>query len=161
MTFQQSVNLYPSPGQEGTQASMNPLVVALPPEGSYKAGTNGVYQSRFAWVDGTDNTLLNNTGTGAPAGFLMNTGKGTIPVGEVGSMFIQAGTDLAVYTKGDFWVKSTTAATVGQKIFAVLADGTIKTGAAGATIAGAVETPWVVTNAADANTLLKMTSWGL
>jgi hypothetical protein len=108
MTFQQSVNLYPSPGQEGTQASMNPLAVALPPEGSYKAGTNGVYQSRFAWLDGTDSTLLNNTGTGAPVGFLMNTGKGTIPVGETGSMFIQAGVDLAAYTKGDFWVKATT-----------------------------------------------------
>lgn len=161
MTFQKTVNLYPAPGKEGNFASMNPTAVALPPEGSYKAGADGVYQSRFVWPDGADPTLVNNTGAGLPLGYIMNTGKGTIPVGQAGSMAIGAGVDLAVYTKGDWWVKPTTAATVGQKIFATLADGTIQTGTAGAIIADAIETPWSVASAGDANSLIKMTTWGL
>lgn len=161
MTFQQSVTLYPSPGKEGDLASLNPTAVALPPEGSYKAGANGVYQARWVWVDGTDPTLVNNTGTGQPLGWVMNTGKGVIPLGSTGSMLVEPGTDLDVFTVGDFWVRTATAATVGQKIFAVLADGTTKTGAAGATISGAVETSYWVASAADAGSIIKMTKQGV
>lgn len=161
MTFQQSVGMYPSPGKEGALASMNPTAVALPPEGSYKAGASGVIQGRFVWPDAADPTLVNNSGSGVPLGFIMNTGKGTIPVGETGSMLISAGVDLAVYTKGDFWVRVGMDATVGQKIFAAVGTGWAQVGDAGATVAGCIETPWYVASAGDANSLIKMTSWGL
>lgn len=161
MTFQQSVGMYPSPGKEGDLASMNPTAVALPPEGSYKAGASGVIQGRFVWPDAADPTLVNNSGSGVPLGFIMNTGKGTIPVGETGSMLVSAGVDLAVYTKGDFWVKTPIAATAGQKVFASLIDGHIVPAAAGAAPVDAIETPWYVASAGDANSLIKMTSWGL
>lgn len=161
MTFQQTVTLYPAPGKEGDLASLNPTAVALPPEGSYKAGASGVYQARWVWVDGTDATLVNNTGTGLPLGFVMNTGKGVLPLGTTGSMLVDPGTDLGVFTVGDFWVRTATAATKGQKIFAVLADGTSKTGAAGATISGAIETPYWVASDADANSIIKMTKQGV
>lgn len=161
MTFQQSVTLYPSYGKEGSLASMNPTAVALPPEGSYKAGSGGIYQSRFVWADGTDATLVNNTGTGVPLGFVMNTGKGVIPLGSTGSLLLEEGTDVGVFTNGDFWVRTATAATAGQKIFATLADGTIQTAAAGATVSGAVETPYYVASAGDADSLIKMTKLGV
>ena len=76
-------------------------------------------------------------------------------------MLVEPGTDLGVFTVGDFWVRTATAATVGQKIFAVLADGTTKTGAAGATISGAVETSYWVASAADAGSIIKMTKQGV
>ncbi|MDR1921106.1 MAG: hypothetical protein LBS31_05095 [Candidatus Adiutrix sp.] len=66
-----------------------------------------------------------------------------------GSDLAPEGSTLTVATQGAYWVVSATAATVGQKVFAVSADGTIKTGAAGATVTGAVETPWVVTTPGD------------
>lgn len=103
MTFQQTVPLYPAPGKEGDLASLNPTAVALPPEGSYKAGANGVYRARWVWVDGTDPTLVNNTGTGLPLGWVMNTGKGVLPLNTTGSMLVEPGTDLGVFTLGDFW----------------------------------------------------------
>ena len=49
--------------------------------------------------------------------------------------------------KGDFWAVAKTVAVIGQKVFAVIADGTIKTGAAGAAVAGAVETDFKVVTA--------------
>jgi hypothetical protein len=161
MTFQQVVNLYPAPGKEGDLASMNPTAVALPPEGSYKAGAAGVYQARWVWQDSVDATLVNNTGTGLPLGFVMNSGKGVIPVGEAGSMLVQPGTELAVFTLGDFFVRTSTASVKGQKIFAVLADGTTKTDDAGETVAGAVETPFYAMDTADTASVIKMTKQGV
>jgi hypothetical protein len=75
------------------------------------------------------------------------------------SMNIPVGQPVTLMSAGDFWAKTLTTATVGQKVFAVLADGTIKTGAAGATIAGAIETKWFVGSAAAANELVKITTW--
>lgn len=66
------------------------------------------------------------------------------------SMTIPAGSGVSVIKKGYVYVAATAAATVGQKVFAVLATGAIKTGAAGATISGAVETDWSVLTPATA-----------
>ena len=54
------------------------------------------------------------------------------------------GFPVSVAVKGDFAVITRTAATVGQSVFAVLADGSIKTGAAGDDMDGAVETDYKV-----------------
>lgn len=66
------------------------------------------------------------------------------------SMTIPAGSGVSVIKKGYVYVAATAAATVGQKVFAVLADGSIKSGSTGATISGAVETDWVVMTPASA-----------
>lgn len=66
------------------------------------------------------------------------------------SMTIPAGSGVSVIKKGYVYVAATAAATVGQKVFAVLATGAIKTGAAGATVSGAVETDWSVLTPATA-----------
>lgn len=56
------------------------------------------------------------------------------------------GFPVSVAVKGDFAVVTGTAATVGQSVFAVLTDGTIKTGTAGNTVEGAEETDYKVVN---------------
>lgn len=72
----------------------------------------------------------------------------TNPLGynESASNTVPKGFPVSVAVKGDFAVVTGTTATVGQSVFAVLADGTIKTGTAGATVEGAVETDYKVVN---------------
>ncbi|HDC2634998.1 TPA: hypothetical protein O7120_004800, partial [Salmonella enterica] len=75
------------------------------------------------------------------------------------SMTIQPGFQMTLMTAGDFLVRTAGAATVGQKIFAKLSDGSVTTGAAGATISGYVETKFVVGSAAAAGELVQMGTW--
>ena len=71
------------------------------------------------------------------------------------SMTIPAGSGVSVIKKGYVYVAATAAATVGQKVFAVLADGTVKTGSAGGSVSGAVETDWtVMTPASEAGDII-------
>ena len=72
----------------------------------------------------------------------------TNPLGynESASNTVPKGFPVSVAVKGDFAVVTGTAATVGQSVFAVLADGTIKTDKAGGTVEGAVETDYKVVN---------------
>lgn len=158
--FQNTVTLYPAAGREGDFASNEPYHNVLPPQGGFRAGKKGVFQARFVWRDSDDESLINNSGSGVPLGFVMNEGRGTLPVNETGSLYCLPGTSLGVLSNVDAWVRTTTVAKAGQKIFAVLADGTIKTGAAGATVDGAVETNFVAASGGAANTLIKMTRFG-
>ena len=61
-----------------------------------------------------------------------------------GSLIVPDGSALTIGIRGDYWVMTSTAATIGQKVFASTTDGSIAAGAAGATVAGHVETPWYV-----------------
>lgn len=160
MTFQTRINQYLPIGVEGDFASDNPVSTWLAGEGALVAGDDGVTVGRFAWVD-EDNLTASNTGTGVPQGFVSREGQALITdwMGNA-SMLIPAGMAVDLKTRGDFIVKTTTAATIGQKIFASLTDGTISTGTAGATIAGRVETIFTVGSAGAANEIIKMGTWG-
>lgn len=160
MTFQTRINQYLPIGVEGDFASDNPVSTWLAGEGALVAGDDGVTVGRFAWVD-EDNLTASNTGTGVPQGFVSREGQALITdwMGNA-SMLIPAGMAVDLKTRGDFIVKTTTAATIGQKIFASLTDGTISTGTAGATIAGSVETIFTVGSAGAANEIIKMGTWG-
>ncbi|EOL9075546.1 hypothetical protein ACM92Y_002147 [Cronobacter malonaticus] len=155
--FQSVINQYPAPGVEGGFASTNPHATFLAGEAALVAGTNGVTIGRFAWAV---NGVANNTGSGAPSGFVHRDGQAVITEWlGASSNVIQAGREVTLMVAGDFWARTATAAIRGQKIFAVLADGTIKTGAAGATISGAVETPFYAGSACDAGELVKISTW--
>lgn len=84
-----------------------------------------------------------NIGTGKTAndiiGICYRNQVAALPADENASLGYNDGQPIPVAKADAFWVKTTTVATVGQSVFAVLADGTTATGAAGATIAGAVE----------------------
>ncbi|KCB33763.1 hypothetical protein L541_4882 [Bordetella hinzii CA90 BAL1384] len=77
------------------------------------------------------------------------------------TMIIPEGLAVTLHNLGDFWAATKTAATIGQKVFASNTDGTISTGAAGATIAGSTETDWFVASAGSVGSLIKITSTNL
>lgn len=158
--FQTRINQYLPIGVEGDFASDNPVSTWLAGEGALVAGDDGVTVGRFAWVD-ADNMTAANTGTGEPQGFVSREGQALITdwMGNA-SMVIPVGMAVDLKTRGDFIVRTTTVATVGQKVFASLTDGTISTGAAGATVAGSVETIFTVGSAGAANDVIKMGTWG-
>lgn len=157
--FQQSVKVYSGVGQEGQPASNSPIIAAAGGPGAFQAGASGLIMSRFAWRNASNPLRLDNTGTGKPVGFVMNNANATIGYLQSNSMTIPAGREASPVVGGDFWAKSTTVATVGQKVFAVLATGLLSTGAAGATISGAIETDWYVASPAAIGDVLIISTW--
>jgi hypothetical protein len=161
MPFQTVVNINQAPATPGQFASANPRASVLAGPGGFVADTGGVTVGMFAWVDTATNTKVSNAGSGAPRGFVAFELQATITawLAENGSV-IPAGMPVTLYDQGDFWVKTLTAPTVGQKVFASNTDGSVKTGAAGATISGYTETKWFVDSPALINELIKISSWG-
>lgn len=159
MGFQKTINIQPAPAVEGDFASANPRASVLAGEGAFIADTAGVTVGRFAWADSSG--LVTNAGAGAPTGFVHREQQALITawLGET-SMLVPEGLPITLHNEGDFWVKTLTVATVGQKVFASLTTGEVKTDAAGATVAGYVETIFKVGSAGAANELIKITTWG-
>ncbi len=159
MGFQTTVNQYPAPAVEGDFASANPRASVLPSDGVMVAASGGVTVGRFAWVSGN---TVSNAGSGVPAGFIHRDHQAlNFNLLSEATMVIPQGFAVTVHNQGDFWARSATIATVGQKVFASNTDGTIKTDAAGATVAGFTETKWSVASAGAANELIKISSWVL
>lgn len=160
MSFQTSVNYQPAPAVEGAFASANPRAsVIAGPNQLVADTTNGATIGRFGWMDSTS-TEVSNAGSGAPDGFVANELQASITTWLANhGMLIQAGEPITLFNQGDFWVKTLTTATVGQKVFASTTTGEVKTGAAGATVTGYVETKWSVASAGAVDELIKITSW--
>lgn len=161
MAFQTAVNYQPSPGVVGAFCSANPRANVITGAGAFVAGTGGVNVGSFAWTDSATNTLVTNTGTGVPRGFIANELQAMIStwMGEA-SLNIPEGRPVTLFNEGDFWMLSSTASVIGQKIFASLTDGSVQTGAAGATISGYIETKWYAASIEGAGSLIKASSWG-
>lgn len=144
--FQGQVNILPAIGVPGQHMSTNPLVSTQ--KGYCAADT--VTIGGFVWaatVDKNDAFVKSkSTGTGAPLGFAVREITNPLGYNESASKTVPTGFPVSVAVKGDFAVITGTAATVGQSVFAVLADGSIKTGAKGGTVEGAVETDYKVVN---------------
>jgi len=157
MGFQTTVNLQQAPAVAGDFATANPRASFPAGEGQYVAGAAGVTVGRFAWIDATTG-LVSNTGTGKPDGFIHREQQALITTYLAeSSNLVPQGFPVIVMRTGDYWATSTVAAaTKGQKAFAKLSDGTIQPGAAGATIAGFVETDFVITQGCALNELLVM-----
>lgn len=158
MTFQTIINAQQAPGIEGDFAGANPRASVLAGEGAFVVGAAGATVGRFAWADASGR--VTNVGSGAPTGFIHRQMNALITVYQgVSSMVIPEGLIVALMSAGDYWVKSLTVATVGQKVFASNTTGEIKTGAAGATVAGYTETKFTVGSAAAVGELIKITTW--
>jgi|SRR6185437_4269285 len=158
MPFQTVVNQTPAPAVAGDFASANPNASVVAGPGTFVAGSGGANVGVFGWADGSGN--VTNAGSGIPTGFIHRDYNALIVTWLASaSMNIPQGQPVTLMSAGDFWAQTLTSATVGQKVFAGNADGTIKTGAAGATIAGYTETKWYVGSAANANELVKITTW--
>ena len=158
MGFQTTVNLQQAPAVAGDFATANPRASFPAGEGQYVAAAPGVTVGRFAWIDATTG-LVSDTGTGKPDGFIHREQQALISVylAETSNVVPQ-GFPVTVMRTGDYWATATVGADAkGQKVFAKLSDGTVQAGAAGATIAGFIETDFVITQGCAQNELAVIT----
>lgn len=140
--FQGQVNILPAIGVPGQHMSTNPLVSTQ--KGYCAADT--VTIGGFVWAVTENPNDVKSTGKDAPLGFAVREITNPLGYNESASNTVPKGFPVSVAVKGDFAVITATTATVGQSVFAVLVDGTIKTGTAGGTVEGAVETDYKVVN---------------
>lgn len=142
--FQEQVNILPAIGVPGQHMSTNPLVSTQ--KGYYAADT--VTIGGFVWAVKVkeNDAFVKSTGTGVPLGFAVREITNPLGYNESASNTVPKGFPVSVAVKGDFAVITGTAATVGQSVFAVFTDGTIKTGTAGDTVDDAIETDYKVVN---------------
>ena len=142
--FQGQVNTLPAIGVPGQHMSTNPLVSTQ--KGYCAADT--VTIGGFVWATTVENNdaFVKSTGTGAPLGFAVREITNPLGYNESASNTVPTGSPVSVAVKGDFAVITRTAATVGQSVFAVFADGSIKTGEKGAVVEDAEETDYKVVN---------------
>lgn len=157
MAFKQTVNTYPGIGIPGAYAAINPIVSTAK---GYVAST-ACNIGGFVWADANKEgcVKVKPTGTGRPLGFAVREITNPLEIDVEASNTVPAGYPVSVEVKGDFFAVTTTTATVGQKVFAVFADGTIKTGTAQATVEGAVETDFEVIKAGAANDVIIISNW--
>lgn len=163
--IQKQVNLYGAEGVPGDRASLNPVVYTWD---NYLA-EGEVQIASFVWASPTKEGFVTQDGADAPLGFverwmaypLLDKDVQTINgvEGVRASLTAPDGWPLTIARKGDFYAVATTAATVGQKVFANTADGTIATDAAGASVGGHVETNFAVQKAGAVGELIVISSW--
>ena len=162
--FQQSVNVTQAPAVAGDFASANPRSHVLSSPGGFVAGANGLTIGCFAWADTATGLVMSNTGSGLPTGFVarrtFESGLITTYLTDAG-MTVPAGFGFGeLYAAGDFFVKNAGAGatTIGMKAFANLTNGTVSFAAAGATVAGSIETKWYAMSINAAGELVKISS---
>lgn len=158
MGFQIQVNAQQAPAVAGDFASSNPRAAVVAPEGGFVAGAAGVTVGRFAWIQPDGVTVL-NTGTGKPDGFIHREQQAFITtyLAEASNV-VPVGQPVTIMRTGDYFATATGKAAVkGEKAFANLTDGTVQFAAAGANVAGYVETDFVCTQAAGSGELAVMT----
>lgn len=142
--FQGQVNILSAIGVPGQHMSTNPLVSTQ--KGYCAADT--VTIGGFVWAEtgGENDACVKSTGTGAPLGLAVREITNPLGYNQPASNTVPKGFPVSVAVKGDFAVITGTAAKVGQSVFAVRTDGSIKTDEAGKTLDDAEETDYKVVN---------------
>lgn len=167
MAFQSSVGVYLGVGAEAQPAGTAPIIAASGGPDAYRADATGVRIGTFVFRSevpaGDDETIVVSnkapSDTSVPLGFIQNVLQGYVGYYQSNSMMIPAGREVSPKVGGDFWAKSSTVATAGQKVFASTTDGSIATAAAGATVEGHVETNYTVAHGAPVGDLIIISSW--
>ena len=146
MAFANRVEIYPAPAVQGDRVNNQPTLYTAHNFVNKTAVTCGC----FAFRDATNpETQCSNTAaSGQPLGIVERTHENVaMTIGE-NQLTIPAAGVVSIVQRGQMWVTADTAVTVGMKAFAVLADGSVKFAAAGATVTGAVETTWAAFSSA-------------
>lgn len=160
MPFQTSVNTEMPVGVAGDFASANIYATTLAGEAALVADTGGLTVGNFAWMNSTL-TAANHTGTGAPDGFVGRSQGAAFITTYLAesSLLIGAGQPVTLFDGGDFWIKPSTAATRGQKVYAVYGTGAVATAAtgsppvAGASVTGSIASTTMTVTAIGSGTL--------
>lgn len=155
MELKKTVNTYPSIGIPGAYAAINPIVSTAKVYIASAACNIG----GFVWADKEKPGCVKSTGTGYPLGFAVREISNPLGFKVEASNTVPVGYPVSLEVKGDFFAVTTTDATVGQKVFAVLKDGTIKTAAAKTNDEDAVETDFEVIQGGDANDVIIISNW--
>ena len=122
MTFQTQVNAVPAPGIAGDFASTNPRHSVIGGPGGLVCGPNGVACGYFGWLDPATYSIVTNSGSGAPNGFVHNAHQALITnyLGQA-SLVVPAGFMMGdLFDGGDFWIANNTGSAVvpGLKVYA-------------------------------------------
>lgn len=142
--FQQQVNILPAIGVPGQHMSTNPLVSTQ--KGYCAADTVTIGGFVWAATEDKNDASVKSTGTDAPLGFAVREITNPLGYNQPASNTVPKGFPVSVAVKGDFAVITGTVAKVGQSVFAVLADGSIKTGEADDAVDDAIKTDYKVVN---------------
>lgn len=155
MPYQQQIGLTIAPAVAGDKATLNPVVYTVGnplAEGPVTVGT-------FVWAGSTPQQAK-NSGSGPPVGLVERwLAYVDDSLASGGTLTVPEGSALQVARRGDYFVTGKSSSTPGQKVFATLADGSIRTGEAGATVEGAVETAWSVVSGGAAGDLIIISNW--
>lgn len=165
--FQGQVNILPAIGVPGQHMSTNPLVSTQ----KVYCAADTVTIGGFVWAATVDKVnkvdenvaFVKSTGSGEPLGFAVREITNPLGYNKSASNTVPTGFPVSVAVKGDFAVITKTAATVGQSVFAVLKDGSIKTGNKDDQIEDAVETDYKVVNinggGAEVGDIIVISNW--
>lgn len=155
--FQAAVNIQPAPAVEGDFASANPRASMLAGAGALVCAALGVIVGRFGWTDGAG-VVSNGWNTGR-IGFIHREQQALITafLGE-SSQTVPGGMPISLYVQGDFWGKFAGGATIGQKVYASYADGSLSAAATatpptGAVVTGSITTTVLTVTAVTSGTL--------
>lgn len=133
--FQTSVQLNPAYGIPGDFATTGPWTTVPAMAGELTAGSAGVNIAAFAWADDSTGVVSNGKPslTSTRFGFVGRTQRAIITTYLAESGFAVApGFEVTLYDGGAYlYTVPTGGATVGQRVFAKYADGTIVLGTAG------------------------------
>ncbi len=154
-SFQKTVNTTPAVGIAGQLASHNPAIFLV---GNPPAGEDGVSAGAFVWSDGE---TVEAAGTTKPSGIVLATmDHPNFDLQNGASVDFPEGTPVTVLVKGDIFVVSTTAATVGQGVYVSTTTGAITTATAGSTAAtGTVDTGFKVLTAGAIGDPIIISNW--
>lgn len=160
MGLQNQVNLYRAVGVQGDKATPNQSIY-FPKQ---MVAENDVTVGTFVFYGTDASKQASNSKTGGTAADLIGFVERVInyanyDVTSEGTLIVPNKSTLTIAMCGDYWATATTAATSRQKVFVHLATGAISTAAAGETVPGAVETPWVVIQGGKAGTPILISNW--
>lgn len=155
MPFQSTINTDPAPAVEGDFASATSVrhnVLGGPSQ--YVAGANGLTVGKFAWANPTTNKADNFNNGGNFVGFVHRDQPALITtwLGEA-SLVVQAGLEVTLFDRGDFWGRFAAGATIGQKVYA-----NTSTGALTSAATGSPTTSTVTANTTNASATLTVTA---
>lgn len=151
--FQKTVGLYNEPATVGDRASQNPTVYL--PVNFLAGGTINV--GSFVWRDTTNpGTEVVAAGSGMPLGFVERTiNHDNFDIDVAGTLAIPEEGNVTVAQRGDFYVVSDGAVSIGDTVYAKTASGEPTFSSS-----SAVETGYVaVTAAAGAGELVVISNW--
>lgn len=156
--MQSSVGLYLAPGVPGAKATPDQCVYT--PENPIAAVDLPVGQ--FVFAVGNDPHKCTNVGTTASSvlGFAERVINYVLPEYDTaGSLTIPKGSAVTVAVRGDYWVKTADAAAVGDGVFALKADGSIKVAATPPD--NSVDTGWKVKKGGAVGDMIIISNWNV